>query len=94
VLRPRGFDRASDNDGILAPEHRIAHRISARNARHELQRQLPPGVSAKVFVQTIRAKGYCLRADVRIRGRGEAGLEFHEPQKLALLYQQEGGRET
>ena len=93
-FHPRGFDRASDNDGILVPEHRIANRISACNARRELQRQLPQGVKAKWFVQTIQGKGYRLRADVRIRGRGEAGLQFHDGQKLAVLYPHDGGAEA
>ena len=64
-------------------------RIRACHARREFQRQLPQGVKAKWFVQTIHGKGYRLRADVRIRGRGEVGLQFRESQGLDPLYPQE-----
>jgi len=90
-FRQRGSYSASDNDGILATEHKIAYSISACNVRCERQRQLPPGVSDKGFVRTHNGCGYRLHPSVLIRARGEAGLVSHEPQDLALLYQQEGG---
>jgi len=90
-LRPRDFTKATGKDGILATGHRIAYRISACNARRELQRQLPAGVSAKMLVQTLKGRGYRLRADVIIRGRGEVGLQFRESLELDPLYPQEEG---
>jgi len=88
-LRPRDFTKAAGKDGILATNHRIAHHISACNARRELQRQLPAGVSAKVLIQTLKGRGYRLHPSVRIRGRGEVGLQFRDEGRLATSYPQE-----
>jgi len=75
-LRPRDFTKAARNDGILGASHKVGNTIEARNARRELQRQLPPGVPAKLFVHLQRGRGYRLQTDVRTRGRGEVGLQF------------------
>jgi hypothetical protein len=93
-LRPRDFTKATRNDGWLDGRHRIGNTIAARNARRELQRQLPPGVPVKLFMQTAKGRGYRLQADVRIRGKGEAGLQFYDAPKLAVLDKRQAEENT
>jgi hypothetical protein len=75
TLRPRYFGRGADVDGILCAKHRISNAITAENARREFQRQLPCGLKAALFVETVYGKGYRLHPHVKVPG-SEAGLNF------------------
>jgi hypothetical protein len=50
-------------------------RIIARNARRELGRALPDGL-AKLLVQCVKGRGYRLRPNIKVRGRGAPRISY------------------